>query len=109
MGSERSAARRRRVSFSAVRIQAQKSETSLPVLSAALLAVLNKPPNYFFCSAEVVKKTPCCRARYPGPDCKFIIFYLILASLNTTCLRTTGSNFLSSSLPVLVRGFFFVT
>src|SRR5205085_2856348 len=35
--------------------------------------------------------------------------YLILASLNTTCLRTTGSNFFSSSLLVLVRGFFFVT
>jgi len=35
--------------------------------------------------------------------------YLILASLKTTCLRTTGSYFLNSSFSVLVRGFFFVT
>jgi Amidohydrolase family len=35
--------------------------------------------------------------------------YLIFASLKTTCLRATGSNFFNSSLAVLVRGFFFVT
>ena len=35
--------------------------------------------------------------------------YLILASLNGTCLRTTGSYFFISSLPVWVRAFFFVT
>ena len=35
--------------------------------------------------------------------------YLILASRNGTCLRTTGSYFFSSSLPVWVRAFFFVT
>ena len=35
--------------------------------------------------------------------------YLIFASLNRTCLRATGSYFFSSSLPVCVRAFFFVT
>ena len=35
--------------------------------------------------------------------------YLILASLNSTCLRTTGSYFLKLSFSVWVRGFFLVT
>ena len=35
--------------------------------------------------------------------------YLILDSRNGTCLRTTGSYFFSSSLPVCVRAFFLVT
>ena len=35
--------------------------------------------------------------------------HLIFASLNSTCLRTTGSYFLKLSFSVLVRGFFFVT
>ena len=35
--------------------------------------------------------------------------YLIFASLNTTCLRATGSYFFSSSLLVWARAFFFVT
>jgi hypothetical protein len=35
--------------------------------------------------------------------------YLILVSLNGTCLRTTGSYFRNSSLPVAVRGFFLAT
>ncbi len=35
--------------------------------------------------------------------------YLILASLNATCLRATGSYFFSSSLPVAERAFFLVT
>ena len=35
--------------------------------------------------------------------------YLILASLNSTCLRTTGSYLLKLSFSVLVRGFFLVT
>ena len=35
--------------------------------------------------------------------------YLILPSRYTTCLRTFGSYFFSSSLPVAVRVFFFVT
>ena len=35
--------------------------------------------------------------------------YLILASLNTTCLRATGSYFFSSSLLVCARAFFLVT
>src|SRR5208283_3194934 len=32
--------------------------------------------------------------------------YLILVSLNSTCLRATGSYFLNDSLSVLVRAFF---
>jgi glycerophosphoryl diester phosphodiesterase len=35
--------------------------------------------------------------------------YLILVSLNSTCLRTTGSYFLNVSLSVLVRAFFLET
>src|SRR5690349_13885266 len=35
--------------------------------------------------------------------------YLILASLNSTCLRTTGSYFLKLSFSVCVREFFLVT
>jgi DNA repair protein RecO (recombination protein O) len=35
--------------------------------------------------------------------------YLILVSLNSTCLRTTGSYFLNASFSVLVRAFFLVT
>ena len=35
--------------------------------------------------------------------------YLILPSRNSTCLRTTGSYFFSTSLSVLVRAFFLVT
>src|SRR3546814_1463677 len=35
--------------------------------------------------------------------------HLILASLNRTCLRATGSYLRSSSFSVLVRGFFLVT
>src|SRR5205814_734317 len=35
--------------------------------------------------------------------------YLTLVSLNSTCLRTTGSYFLNASFSVLVRAFFFVT
>ena len=35
--------------------------------------------------------------------------YLILASLNSTCLRTTGSYLLKLSFSVFVRGFFLVT
>src|SRR5690348_1751616 len=35
--------------------------------------------------------------------------YLILASLNSTCLRARGSYFLKLSFSVCVRGFFFVT
>ena len=35
--------------------------------------------------------------------------YLILASLNSTCLRTTGSYLLNESFSVFVRGFFLVT
>ena len=35
--------------------------------------------------------------------------YLILASLNSTCLRTTGSYLLKLNFSVLVRGFFLVT
>src|SRR5262249_35914358 len=35
--------------------------------------------------------------------------YLILPSLNSTCLRAIGSYFLSTSLSVLVRAFFLVT
>lgn len=36
-------------------------------------------------------------------------FYLILASLNATCLRATGSYFLKVNFSVLVREFFLVT
>ena len=43
------------------------------------------------------------------PRCAGGCRYLILASRNGTCLRTTGSYFFSSSLPVCVRAFFFVT
>jgi hypothetical protein len=35
--------------------------------------------------------------------------YLILASLNKTCLRTTGSYFRNSIFSVKLRGFFLVT
>jgi two-component system cell cycle response regulator DivK len=35
--------------------------------------------------------------------------YLMRPSLNSTCLRTTGSYFFSSSFSVLLRGFFLVT
>src|ERR1700677_2904896 len=35
--------------------------------------------------------------------------YLIFVSLNSTCLRATGSYFLNVSLSVLVRAFFEVT
>ena len=35
--------------------------------------------------------------------------YLIFVSLNSTCLRATGSYFLKTSFSVAVRGFFFVT
>ena len=35
--------------------------------------------------------------------------HLILVSLNSTCLRATGSYFLNDSLSVFVREFFFVT
>ena len=35
--------------------------------------------------------------------------YLILASLNSTCLRATGSYFLRTSFSVMVRAFFLVT
>src|SRR5215470_8466617 len=35
--------------------------------------------------------------------------YLILVSLNATCLRAIGSYFLKDSLSVAVRGFFLVT
>jgi hypothetical protein len=35
--------------------------------------------------------------------------YLILVSLNSTCLRATGSYFLNDSFSVLVRAFFLVT
>ena len=35
--------------------------------------------------------------------------YLIFASLNWTCLRTTGSYLRNSSFSVVLRGFFFAT
>src|SRR5690606_25000549 len=35
--------------------------------------------------------------------------YLILPSLNSTCLRTTGSYFLTTIFSVMVRAFFLVT
>src|SRR4051812_12610880 len=38
-----------------------------------------------------------------------VVAYLILPSRNSTCLRTTGSYFLSTSLSVLVRAFFLAT
>src|SRR6185437_14198025 len=42
-------------------------------------------------------------------SCRRKAAYLILVSLNSTCLRATGSYFLNVSLSVLVRAFFLVT
>ena len=47
--------------------------------------------------------------RQRGSDSPPAAAYLILASLNSTCLRTTGSYLLKLSFSVFVRGFFFVT
>src|SRR5579875_2225339 len=49
------------------------------------------------------------RARFPSVKPGPKAGYFILASRKTTCLRTTGSYFFSSSLPVWLRVFFLVT
>src|SRR5438876_11031389 len=100
MGSKRSAARRCRVSFLAMLIRAQKSVTLSAVLTAALLAVSNRTAgpllrlgrgrksNVPVCAVarESPAQDPGFKARNAGP-LQFCEIYLILASLNTTCLR----------------------
>ena len=47
--------------------------------------------------------------RFPAKSEGCAKAYLILPSLNSTCLRTTGSYFFITNFSVLVRGFFLVT
>ena len=54
-------------------------------------------------------KTPGCEAGRGQASGLSAEAYLILPSLNSTCLRTTGSYFFSTILSVLVRAFFLVT
>ena len=64
-----------------------------------------------FC-AEPLLVSPKQKPRVGDTGFQFFLgnpIYLILASLKSTCLRTTGSYFLNESFSVWVRVFFLVT
>ena len=76
------------------------------IRSAGAQAYVSKPISVAKFVAEV---DDLAGARAAGPNARRAADYLILASLNSTCLRTTGSYFLKLIFSVCVRGFFFVT
>ena len=64
---------------------------------------------------DTKSETFCCPNKKPREREAFEIVtirtggYLILPSLNSTCLRNTGSYFFTENFSVMVRVFFFVT